>query len=150
MPRTPRGGTRAGTPGTAYTNRTDLNQERSLPVRAVPGQTYGDRQAQIEAQRAVPMAPAPAPPSGPPQAPQPPQASPIPPGAFGDLHRPTERPFEPVTTGIASGPGAGPEVLPNAQGLTGNNLSATLAQIAQQSGSQAIRALAMHAQAAGS
>lgn len=74
---------------------------------------------------------------------------PIPPGHYGPLTRPTERPMEPVTAGIASGPGPGPEVLPTAGQMTGNNLSAQLAQIAQVSGSDAIRALAQHAAAAG-
>lgn len=149
MPRGPRGGMRAGTPGQAYTNRTDLNAQRTLPLQAAPGQTYGARQAQLQAQHAVPMAPQPGTPPTPTGAPQPQQGPPIPPGAFGDLHRPTERPYEPVTTGINSGPGAGSEVLPQGGQITGNALSSTLAQIAQQSGSQAIRALAMHAQAAG-
>jgi hypothetical protein len=33
------------------------------------------------------------------------------PGDLGPFNRPTERPGEPLTTGIASGPGAGPEAL---------------------------------------
>lgn len=155
------GGNRAGTPGVAYQQRTDLNRERSLPVRTAPGQTYGAAQAQAEAQRAVPMAPQPspvpgaAPPPGPGATPPPlpsgaPAQAPIAPGAFGPIDRPTERPHEPVTAGIASGAGPGPEVLPTAAQMTGNTLSSTLAQLAQQSNSPAIRALAMHAQAAGS
>lgn len=149
------GGVRAGTPGTAYANRTDLNQERSLPVRAAPGQTYGQRQAQVEAQRSVPMAaqPAPAPPgpAGPPQGPQAPPAAQIAPGSFGDLARRTERPTEPVTAGAALGPGPGPSAIPQTMpsGPQNANLSAMLAQIARSSGSQAIAALAQHAAAAG-
>lgn len=154
MPRG-KGGQRAGTPGQAYTNRTDLNQSRTLALRAAPGQTYGARAAQLEAQRTIPMA-TPAPPT--PPAPTPPAAAsgpgrgaPIPPGFFGPLERPTERPNEPVTTGVASGPGAGPEILPSG-GPTGSqnqNLSNLLAQIAQQSGSAAVANLAQHAASQG-
>ena len=36
------------------------------------------------------------------------------PGELGDPLRPTERPNEPITTGLPFGPGAGPEVLPPA------------------------------------
>lgn len=33
------------------------------------------------------------------------------PGALGPLHAPTQRPNEPITAGLPSGPGAGPEAL---------------------------------------
>lgn len=153
MPRTPKpGGTRVGAPGAAYANRTDLNQQHSLPVRVAEGQTYGAAMAQGEAQRQVPMS---APPSTPaPQAApggQTPALPPTPPGAHGPIDRPTERPTEPVTSGAPLGPGPGPAAIPmgpsNPQQNT--NLSSQLAAIAKSSGSQAIAALAQHAMAAG-
>lgn len=163
MPRVRQGGMRNGSPGTAYPNRTDLARQPSLPARVATGQTYGKAKSQLDAQRTVPMARpsvplASSPTAGapgqsfpPPPGPGAPVQSPIPPGGFGDIHRPTERPFEPVTTGISSGPGAGPEALPPGPSnpTTNNNLSSLLAQVAQQTGSAAVRALAMHAQAAG-
>ena len=151
MPRGPRGGTRVGSPGSSYGNRTDLNQQHSIPVAAAPHQTYGAVQAQMQAERQVPMAsppstPAPqAAPGGPTPAP-----SPIPPGAFGDIHRPTERPSEPVTAGAPVGPGPGPAAIPQGPSNAQNtNLSTMLAQIAQSTGSQAVAALAQHAMSAG-
>lgn len=162
MPRTRQGGSRNGNPGTSYPNRTDLGSQPSLPARAATNQTYGNAQSQLDAQRTVPMAPAPlslpppnpaggpgspSPQPGSPAAPQ--QPGPLP-GAAGDLHRPTERPGEPVTAGSPLGAGPGPEALP--QGPTSpqnTNLSRMLAQIAQSSGSQAIQQLAQRAAAAG-
>lgn len=163
MPRTRQGGDRSGTPGQAYPNRTDIQQQPSLPARAAPGQTYGKATQQLNAQKIVPMAPPRvvlpppvAPPSGPPgAAPQlsagaaPPSPGPAP-GQLGDLHRPTERPNEPVTAGAPVGAGPGPEAIP--QGPTSpqnTNLSRTLAQIAQSSHSQAVNQLAQRASAAG-
>lgn len=95
-----------------------------MPVRTVPGQQYGKATAQEAAQRAVPMGPAPvaAPAPSAPQAPaQPVQRAPQPqapvPGQFGQFARPSESPDEPITAGLSTGPGPGPEVLPhNAQG----------------------------------
>lgn len=92
----PSGGPRQGTPGTAYPNRTDMQ----LPA-VVPGQQYGQATAQAQAQQQVPMAT-------------------TPPGSMGAFSRPTERPGEPVTAGLPSGPGPGPEVLgsgPPGEGL---------------------------------
>lgn len=154
MPRTPRpGGPRAGQPGQAYANRTDLNTERSLPVRAVPGQTYGQVQAQTEAQRAVPMAPSPQPSGLPapaaPGGPSMPALPPTPPGAAGPLTRPTERPLEPVTAGIASGPGPGPEALPPPPAAATAKVSALLAAAAASTGSPTLSNLAARAQASG-
>lgn len=102
-----RGGPRAPTPGTQYTNRTDLQQTPS----AVPGQTYGQAGAQLAAQQAIPLPSMPGPP--PAQAPGPPpvQQPPPQPGHFGPLDRPTDRPNESLHTGSPSGPGPGPEIL---------------------------------------
>ena len=114
MPRTrsKRGGPRQGQPGAAYTNRQDLNEKPRLPVAAAAGQEYGARKAQEDAQRAMPMAAAPPPPTpgaaGPPPGPAP--------GSFGPLTRPTERPNEPMTAGVPMGPGPGPEALQMNQG----------------------------------
>lgn len=149
MPRTRQpGGTRVGAPGASYPQRTDLNQNRTLPVRVAQGQTYGKAQAQMEAQRAVPMQP---PPTAQPSGGGNPMAalggSPIPPGAFGDIHRPTERPMEPVTHGAALGPGAGPEAL--GPGMAPNNVSSMLQQAAQKTGSNVLAQMAQRAAASG-
>lgn len=104
-----RGGRRNGTPGKAYSNRTDLNGAPrvgtpSIP-KVAPSAQYGEATRLADAQKAVPMGP-PAGASGPPggasaESPQ------LQPGGLGDFNRPTERPDEPVTAGIASGPGPG-------------------------------------------
>lgn len=161
----PRGGSRAGKPG-AYANRTDLNAQKSLPVRAATNQSYGKAGQQLAAQRTVPMAPPPTPVASPPL-----QTSPVPltsgtgaggaapgtspppgvaPGSLGILNRPTERPGEPVTTGINMGAGQGQEALP--QSLTGTNsgpLSTLLNQLARTSGSASLSQLAQQAQSLG-
>ena len=108
-------------------NRTDLNQP--APITAAPNQPYGERAQQIASQHAIPMAGAPTvqpnqPPAGPADQPSPPSAGqPGPnelqamtlahngPGDSLNLMRPTERPNEPVTHGLPSGPGGGPETL---------------------------------------
>lgn len=147
MPRS-RGGARAGTPGTAYSNRTDLNANKTLPVKAAPGQVYGQAAAQEQMQKAVPMGP-PGAGSAPPGAPQGPmQGNPIPPGAFGDIHRPTERPMEPVTAGAALGPGPGPEALGPGVAPHGN-VSSLIQQAATATGSNLLMQMAQRAQAVG-
>ena len=101
------GGDRAPTAGTSYPQRSDL---RGQPVTTAKGQAYGVAAAQAASQRVVPLAAAPAPPA--------PTAPPSAAGAGGalppppDLYRPTERPGEPVTHGLPTGAGAGPEALP--------------------------------------
>lgn len=106
----PRGGRRSGTPGTAYGNRTDLNQP--VPIRTGPSQQYGQNADLIRQQQAVPMAPQPT------AAPADPNAPPplyTPPGGIVPLDAPTQRPDEHVMTGASVGAGAGPEVLPSQQ-----------------------------------
>lgn len=87
--------------------RTDLTPQgaagsKGQPVRVAPGQPYGDRQKLVQQQQAAPLAtgavgaPAGAPPGAPPG----------PPGV--SAFRPTDRPGEPIQTGIPFGPGAGP------------------------------------------
>jgi hypothetical protein len=104
----PRGGKRQGTPGTAYSNRTDL-QGVQLPPTAGPSGQYGQRAAQVAAQQAVPMGSGPQMPAAPPApaAPEEPYSMP----QLTRLDAPTERPHEPVTHGLSVGPGGGPEVL---------------------------------------
>lgn len=96
-----RGGKRQGSQGKAYGNRTDLNRNRQ-PVQAAAGQPYGERGAQEQAQRAIPLPAAP-PVSAPPPSPAP--------GSFGPFTRPTEFPDEPLTAGLPVGPGPGPEAV---------------------------------------
>jgi len=122
----PRGGRRSGTPGKAYPNRTDLSVNKG-PVPNVPygmggGMGYGESKALSDAQAAVPVA-SPAAPgaSAPPMAPEGPAGPPSlaallggpgpAPGELGGFGRPTDRPDTPITHGLPSGPGAGPEVL---------------------------------------
>lgn len=83
-----RGGRRAGRPGAAYSNRADL---QNAPRTAPP---------------VTPSAAGIAPPAtvSPPM--QPAGGAPLTP-----LDAPTMRPDEPLTTGLPSGPGAGPEAL---------------------------------------
>lgn len=93
-----RGGKREGKPGVAHANRTDLNAPKA-PVMRIPGQEYGVQAQQVQQQQAVP-----APPPGV-------SAEWVPPPAPTPLHAPTTRPDEPVTQGLESGAGAGPEIL---------------------------------------
>jgi hypothetical protein len=125
-------------------NRTD----RNVPNVQAPAQVYGERQQQQVAQRAVPVAapagptppptpaaapltPAPTGPSGPPTGLRPVSG----PGILPFLH-PTNRPNEPVTAGLPTGAGPGPEALTGVGAIAANqaveqgtlkNLLATLA-----------------------
>jgi hypothetical protein len=125
MPRKGRGGSRSGTIGTAYSNRTDLN----TPNVTVPGQEYGKQAAQAAAQKIVPMGASPV--ATAPQQRQPLTESlmarqpSVLPGAIPFTH-PTERPQEPIQTGLPSGPGMGPE----AMSTYNKPLTQTLAQLA--------------------
>lgn len=88
MPRKGPGGIRTGTPGKAYSNRTDMNQNQgsTQPIAAAPNQPYGAASAQKAAQQTIPL---------------PVAAAPIKP-----FSRPTERPNEPITTGLPIGEGS--------------------------------------------
>lgn len=117
----PRGGRRSGRAGKAYSNRSDL-RGGPLPVTTAPSAGYGDRVAQERAQQAVPMAAQPSPAVPTPleiaqrfSSQAPPPTGPVP-GELGDFLRPSERPGEPLTAGLVSGPGPGPEAL----GMSGN------------------------------
>lgn len=155
MPRTfKRGGERTGTPGTTYTNRTDLNQ----PVTVAPAAHYGDATQQAQSQQAVPLpdnagqlaqlaqAAGQAGQSSPTAGPtQPVQPGPRP-GELGDFHRPSEWPHVPVTDGAPLGAGAGPEAL---IGGPTPNIAQTIAQVAEMSGNQSLMALAQRARGGG-
>jgi len=135
----PRGGRRSGRPGVAHGNRTDLNKP---PLARFTGQEYGAAAEQARSQAAIRPGPPPAPPPGQPRAPQgpqepqgPPPTGGIPqsgpmPGTLGALDRPTERPGEPLTAGLPSGPGPGPEALAGV-GIGGDALELQLRALYQ-------------------
>ena len=81
----PRGGKRQGTPGKAYANRTDMGMNYDNATSAAAGGVTAPR----EQQPAMRMYP---------------EDTPM-------LLDPTQRPAEPLTAGLSSGPGPGPEVL---------------------------------------
>ncbi len=76
----------------------DTSYDQSPAMMAARGQTYGKRQEQMEAQRAVPMGRSPV---------EAPVARPRP-AAPGSLTAPTARPDEPITAGVPFGPGPSP------------------------------------------
>lgn len=82
-----RGGSRQGQPGKTYSNRTDLNTNRAPQTPQVTA-------------------------AGGPTAP-PPQQGPafMSPDMVPKLDDPTGRPNEPLTTGLSTGPGMGPEAI---------------------------------------
>jgi hypothetical protein len=145
----PRGGRRAGRPGVNYPQRSDL-RSGPLPPTAPTGLQYGQHTALIEAQRQIPMAPAgataPAPTAPPPTAPAPP---PVLPGSLGAFDRPTDRPGEPVTAGLPTGPGPGPEALGLGGPMLGKSLADVLADVASASASPELAQLAQRARALG-
>ena len=103
------GGSRQGQPGKGYANRSDMRTQKvSVPKSA----EYGQGERLRAAQQAVPMAKAPpvGAPGGVPAAPPAGMGGPMA-GELGEFTRPSERPGEPLTTGIAGGAGAGPEAL---------------------------------------
>lgn len=85
-----RGGARKGTPGKGYSNRTDLLTNRQGASEAPFGAASGGVAPQ-QAQQ----------PTGPQVFPE----------DIPKLNDPTARPAEPVTAGLWSGPGAGPEAI---------------------------------------
>lgn len=108
-PRTPAHPAAVSPPG-ALSRRTDGHPSQIKS--AAPGQDYGAATQQLQAQSVAPMAG---------QTPLPSPAAPQPQGGAGahqmpqfngpSLSDPTQRPNEPITTGSAIGPGAGPEAL---------------------------------------
>lgn len=95
-----------------------FNQQGQLPPTAAPGQQYGQRTQQIEAQQQVPMAPPPPTPA----VESPPVTGGPEPGGFGPLGAPSGRPEEPVTAGSPIGAGPGPEVLQSSPHTRGGDL----------------------------
>ncbi len=103
-----RGGRRKGEPGKPYPNRSDLRGPGTPDIpKNFTGQPYGAAQQQQQAQAAAP--------AGPPQGAPGPAAAlgppPVPAGSLGAFNRASERPGEPITAGLPSGPGPGPEAL---------------------------------------
>lgn len=101
----------------ALSKRTDGGPGDEQPIRDVPGGNYGDRKEMQQIQQGAPMYEQPAPGGGPM-----PQAAPPSPGGLFD---PTARPDEPITTGVPSGPGAGPSANSNAEMAEDMQLIAT-------------------------
>lgn len=133
------------------TNRTDLLSP-SAPGRAMeaPDQAQGRQTAQAQSQRILPVGTPPVATPATPQpaaagAPPPPQTPP--PGSLPWLH-PSNRPNEPITHGLATGPGGGPDVLQGvgaaavAQQSEGGSLKTLLSSIASRPGaSSAVKQL---------
>lgn len=112
-----------GSSGGAYANRSDLSQPVAVPT----GLPYGERQQLEQAQQGAPL----------PQTGPPPQG--MDPAVLAAMQHdfqpvglaaPSDRPYEPVTHGLASGPGGGPEVLPQ----PGPTTTDTLRKLAMSTG----------------
>ena len=91
MPRG-RGGRRQGTPGKAYSNRTDLQMQPNMESGVSPA--TGGLETPSEQRDARPVMP-------------------VYPDQIPGLSTPTQRPTEPISDGLAMGPGRGPEALTN-------------------------------------
>lgn len=94
-----------------YPNRTDLrNPAQKVAKMAAKGQAYGEAGKQLAAQSTVPMGASPM------------EAAPPPPmpGQAGGFDRISERPNEPITTGMPFGAGAGQEALAAPGGAAGS------------------------------
>ena len=89
----PRGGKRQGTPGKAYTNRTDMGMNYNMQSDASPAAGGIETPAQVQKQGMFP------------------EDTPM-------LMDPTQREAEPVTAGLSRGPGPGPEVMDPRAGET--------------------------------
>lgn len=123
----PSGGRRQGQPGKLYPNRRDM-RTRQAP-KAAPGQTYGDAKQQLASQRAIPLSrtPAPSPAEGQGVAAAAGRLGGGVPGNVPSLTAPSTRPNEPITAGLPTGPGPGPEALNlPAQASEDDQLLATL------------------------
>lgn len=140
--RSRRGGVRTGTPGTAYGERTDLNNVRVLPVQVPTGLQYGQRKQLEDSQHAVPVTV----PSTVTATPAP--AAPRPAPVITPIHAPSQRPGEPITAGLSGGTGPGPEALGLAAGQPGR-LADVIATAAASSGSADLVFLADRARTLG-
>ena len=125
-------------------NRTDLNTPGGpARVMTAPDQEYGKRTAQEQSQKILPIGTPPQPSGAPTAAPAPPAPQPTAgplPGALPWADAPSNRPNEPITHGMPTGPGAGPEVLQGvgaaayAQQSQGGSLRDLLASMAAKPG----------------
>lgn len=109
------------------------------PADAPTGMGYGEHQASIESQQALPMAQVQGPATGaPPVAQDPAQRLQAAVEAArrmrppSPLTGPSQRPGEPITAGMATGPGPGPEVLRN-----GDRVARTFRLLAEVTGDAA-------------
>lgn len=123
--------------------RTDRSP--SQKIRELPDAAYGEAKEFNDLQQQSPLAndPTASAPGMQSSAPSSSQAPPL--SSVVPLSAPTQRPFEPVTQGAASGPGAGPEALgPAMTGRTAQYQSASdmVNQLAASSGSPDLAALA--------
>jgi len=111
----PSGGSRTAVPGLLgglHPNRSDLTQPAQAPV----GGMYGSATASLQAQSVVPVAGSQSPSAGGGATVDP---NIIPAGTIPSLTDPSARPNEPVTAGLTSGAGPGPEVLSTPQAAFG-------------------------------
>lgn len=92
----------------AYARRTDGGPAQKISQ--LTNAAYGEQATYQQAQRGAPVAQTPGPPKGPPPSQFPTNPNPQA-GAVVPFSAPTQRPWEPVTSGAASGPGPGPEAL---------------------------------------
>jgi hypothetical protein len=111
---------RAAKPGGTGATGSRTDRPTALPATAVPSKQYGQKAEELRNQGVVPMASGDITPAG--GAPPPAPAADLPvPGGLPPLDAPSNRPDEPLTHGLPSGPGGGPEVLqppdPREQGL---------------------------------
>ena len=95
MPRKGKGGKAEGSPQTAYSNRSDLNNRGPQPITAAPGEPYGQRKMLEDAQKAVPMSGTPSPPASAMPQSAPPAPAPAQPGTLG-FYDPAPHPPMPV------------------------------------------------------
>lgn len=98
----------------ALSERTDLNVSNQ-PARYISGLPYGQGEATYNQQTAAPMA-------------ENPLAN-IPTADVTPLTAPTQRAYEPVTTGIDIGAGAGSEILPPMPSPSAPSLAETFSQL---------------------
>lgn len=152
----PRARSKAGNQGGYQPGQQPGGGTPTQPATADTGLPYGEHQALVAAQQAVPLpatAPVPTAPTPGVPAPGTPQAPPMDPAAAlqmaaqsmrspderPGLFSPSRRPSEPVTAGLPSGPGAGPEALGNNAGA---QMADLFARIAQANGDPALARLA--------
>lgn len=110
------------------------------PIQAPRNQPYGERKQLVDAQKAVPLANLRPDIQASQQAAEVESYNPF--AGVTPLAAPTRYPSEPVTTGLAVGAGAGPEIL---RGRPQGTLADGLRLLAEATGDPEIRAMAMEA-----